>query len=1109
MRTRKALLAALAAGLLVVPLTPGGPAAASPPTAVVAPGAASSHTITLVTGDRITVTGDGDLMVHRSGGRDGITFLAHRSGGHQYVIPSDALGLVRGGQLDRRLFDVSLLREFGYDDRRHDLPLIVTGRGAPTALEEAAGGTDLPAVDGVAAQVDKARLGELWDDMTDPVGATDARTLAAGVSTVWLDGLRQPVLDESVPQVGAPAAHAAGLDGTGATVAVLDTGIDVTHPDLADRVVESANFTEGEEDDLDRVGHGTHVASILAGTGAASAGQFQGVAPGTSLLNGKVCVEFGCAESWLLAGMQWAAEQGADVVSMSLGGSDTPGLDPLEEAVEMLTAEFGALFVIAAGNEGGFAPVSSPASAPAAVAVGAVDKSDQLAGFSSRGPSVDDALKPDLTAPGVEITAANSKDGFLGEPGEPYTTIDGTSMSTPHVAGAAAILVQQHPEWTPAQLKAALMGSASPSPEVGPYAQGAGRLDVAQAVAHTVTADPPSVGFERPLWPHGDDEPQAQTVTYVNGGDTDTTLELALSATGPDGEPAPDGFFSLDTTTVTVPAGGSAAVTITADTSIGEVDGLFGGYLTATGTDTVVTTAFAVHREVESYDVTLPHTDRDGAPTTAYLTSLIRRDAGEFVDIFGSEATPTVRVPAGEYTLMSFVSPAEPVEDEFAVALLAHPRLVVDGDLTLPVDAREAEPISVTVPDTSAAPTLGAVSASVTTEENGAGFVVLADSFDDVTSGQLGPDQTVDGFDSGITSAWARPNPDDPDAFAATPYTYDLTWFEVGRMVTGFARDVAPGDLATIRAAHAHHVPGVEGWKSSAGYLPGVVEGATGVILPEPTPFRRTEYHNTDGGVVWAKSFEENLVDFEEEIFESFSFAESPPIGYQAGRTYREQWNQGVFGPVLPDCAAFLFPCPPVLSRDGDELEIAPRPYGDSAGRQLFRPVDQTITVYRNGEQIAQVPDPGATVEVPPERATYRVEVSAETGDQRIPLSTSVDVAWTFRSGHLDGPEPLPVSVVRFTPRLDQHNTAPAGRGYVIPVDVQGQPGSDAAKLKRLTVAVSFDDGASWRRVPVIAGRFALVDHPAEAGFVSLRASATDRAGNTVEQTVIRAYAIG
>jgi len=1105
-RTRESLLAALTAGLLVVSLAPAGSAeAAPPPSTVAAPGAATSHTITLVTGDRITATGDGNLAVHHSGDRDDVTFLAYRAGGNQYVIPSDALGLIRGGRLDRRLFDLTLLREFGYDDLRADLPLIVTGSRAPAALTDAAGQTDLPVVDGVSARVDKSELGEFWDGVTEPAGEDATSTLAAGVSTVWLDGLRRPMLDESVPQVGAPAAHAAGLDGTGATVAVLDTGLDVTHPDLADRVVESANFTEGEEDDRDLVGHGTHVASIVAGTGAASDGQFGGVAPGADLLNGKVCAEFGCAESWLLAGMQWAAEQGADVVNMSLGGFDTPGLDPVEQAVETLTAEFGTVFVIAAGNDGGFAPVSSPASTDSAVAVGAVDKADQLADFSSQGPSVDGALKPDLTAPGVEITAANSKDGFLGEPGEPYTTLSGTSMSTPHVAGAAAILVQQHPEWTPAQLKAALMGSAAPNPELGPYAQGSGRLDVSRAITQSVIADPPSVGFDRPLWPHDDDQPQARTITYVNGSDADVTLALEFTAAGPDGEPAPDGFFTLDAETVTVPAGGSADVMLTADTSVGEVDGFFGGYLTATGPDTVVTTPFAVDREVESYDVTLPHTDRAGAPTTNYFTSLIRRDAAGFVDVFSPEAAPTVRVPAGEYALMSFVFAEEAEEDELEVTLLAHPRFVVDRDQTVAVDAREGRPISVTVPDSSAAPTLGVVAAEVTTEESGAGFTVLADSFDGVFSGQLGPDQTLEGFTSTVTSAWARPNSE--EGFAGTPYTYDLTWFEIGRMVTGFTRDVKPRDLANIRASHAAHVPGVDGWKYSLGILPGVVEGGAGIILPEPTPFRRTEYHNTDGGVRWTKAFEEVLET--EEFFESFSYTESVPTAYRAGRPYREQWNQGVFGPVLPDCAVTLFSCSPAVSRLGDQLEILPRLYGDSAGRQMFAPAEGTITVYRNGEQIEAVPELSATVDVPPGTADYRVEVAAAR-DERFPLSTSTSVAWTFRSGHVDGETavPMPVSVVRFTPRLDQHNTAPAGRPYLIPVDAVAQPGSDAARTKRLTVEISFDDGASWRRVPVIAG-LALVNHPAGDGFVSLRANATDRAGNTVEQTIIRAYAIG
>ena len=162
-----------------------------------------------------------------------------------------------------------------------------------------------------------------------------------------------------------------------------DTGIDATHPDLSDRIAASANFTEGEEEDGDFVGHGTHVASIVAGSGAASDGQFQGVAPGAQLLDGKVCMEFGCAESWILAGMQWAAEQGADVVNLSLGGPDFEGLDPLEEAVEDLTAQYDVLFVIAAGNDGGERTINSPG-AGRALTVGAVDKTDELALFSSR-----------------------------------------------------------------------------------------------------------------------------------------------------------------------------------------------------------------------------------------------------------------------------------------------------------------------------------------------------------------------------------------------------------------------------------------------------------------------------------------------------------------------------------------------------------------------------------------------------------------------------------------------------------------------------------------------------------------------------------------------------
>jgi hypothetical protein len=119
---------------------------------------------------------------------------------------------------------------------------------------------------------------------------------------------------------------------------------------------------------------------------------------------------------------------------------------------------------------------------------------------------------------------------------------------------------------------------------------------------------------------------------------------------------------------------------------------------------------------------------------------------------------------------------------------------------------------------------------------------------------------------------------------------------------------------------------------------------------------------------------------------------------------------------------------------------------------------------------------------------------------------------WTFRSGTVPGEDPvnLALSALRFAPPLDDHNTAPAGRVWLMPLEVQQQPGSAAGKVRTLTVDVSVDDGATWHAVPVLrVGQRALfaVHNPA-SGFVSLRASSTDAAGNTVKQTVIRAYAV-
>jgi subtilisin family serine protease len=151
-----------------------------------------------------------------------------------------------------------------------------------------------------------------------------------------------------------------------------------------------------------------------------------------------------------MAGMSWAVSQHAAIVSMSLGGDPGDGTSPLERAVDELSSTSTTLFVIAAGNSGPEpGTITSPGAAASALTVGAVDGTDAMADFSSRGPLINGVIKPNIVAPGVNIVAARAAGTSLGDPvDDNYTALSGTSMATPHVAGIAAILKQEHPTWS-------------------------------------------------------------------------------------------------------------------------------------------------------------------------------------------------------------------------------------------------------------------------------------------------------------------------------------------------------------------------------------------------------------------------------------------------------------------------------------------------------------------------------------------------------------------------------------------------------------------------------------------------------------------------------------
>ncbi|GHJ48627.1 serine protease [Catellatospora sp. TT07R-123] len=1039
------------------------------------------RTVTLVTGDRVTTHGDGRISLTP---RKGVQYLRYTRAGHRYVIPTDALPLLRADRVDLRLFDITGLLAAGYD-RRDSLPLLVSGVGSTTAAPAGLTVTRrLPVLRGYAAKAPRAKLGSYWKNLKS-AGGGDAR--AANPGKVWLDGVRKPSLDVSVPQIGAPAAWAAGYDGTGVKVAVLDTGIDATHPDLSGKVAAEQNFAGEYEDGLDHVGHGTHVASTIAGSGAASSGKYKGVAPGATLLDGKVCFEGGCAESWILDGMQWAADNGADVVNMSLGGTDGPEIDPIEQAVNDLTASSNILFVIAAGNDGGDETVGSPASADAALAVGAVYKNEDLAEFSSRGPRVGDAaLKPEITGPGVDITAANSKDGFLGEPGQPYTTLSGTSMATPHVAGSAAILTQLHPDWSAAQRKATLIGSAAPNPAIeGPFAQGAGRVDVARAITQQITAEPAVVSLGRQAWPHGDDPVDVRTVTYRNGGAADVTLALALDTA------APAGYFALSASTLTVPAGGTASVQLTSDVRSGTATGYFGGRITATAGAAKVTTPFAVDREEEKFTLNLPHLGLDGQPAADYFTVLFNQGTGKEQLLFPGMGTE-VRVPAGTYLLFTWIP------TETGVTQLVYPRLVVSGSATVTLDARNSGTFDVTVPDPAATAVAADINVQFPMGDGGQGGVgASVGGYDGLRSGPL-DSAPLPGMLSWTTGTFARVAADG-DA-SRTPVVYNGAWWQTDQLMAGLTKHLSAADFAKVRAEHYAHVPGAYGYKGAFAWIPGAFS-ASALSIGSELPYTRTEYYA--GDVAWEPMFDEVV-----QSDESYTFVQSLNGGrktYQAGRTYQERWNEAVFGPKFSSGEESAD-----VARFEDEMLIGQGFFGDAAGHTGFGEfTGGHIAVYRDGVLVGEADTPWAFFEdIPAAPGRFRVESSIERGAPAV-LSVREKTVWTFRSGHADDLTRLPVTALGFAPALSDRNTAKAGSLGVIPVTVSQQYDSGAGSLRKLTVQVSYDDGKHWVKAKVlhIFGCWVVtVAHPNKAGFVSLKASGEDSRGNTVEQTIIRAY---
>jgi serine protease AprX len=306
------------------------------------------------------------------------------------------------------------------------------------------------------------------------------------VKMVWYDAPVHSMADVSLSLIGVPPVWQLGISGKGIKVGIVDTGIDPNHPDFSMRIAQVKDLTG--EGPLDNNGHGTHIAGIIGGSGAASGGALKGVAWECLLYVAKALRGDGSGStSDAMAGIEWAVQQGVQVLNVS-PGSDEPsdGTDALAVMCDAAVNK-GVVVCAAAGNSGpAQGTMGSPACAREVITVGATDKENQMASFSSRGPTLDGRGKPDLCLPGVNVISCRASRTSMGTPlDESYTRASGTCLAAAHAAGISALLLQARPGLSPRQIKEVLMKTAK-TLSFDVNAQGMGLADVFAAYSSAV-----------------------------------------------------------------------------------------------------------------------------------------------------------------------------------------------------------------------------------------------------------------------------------------------------------------------------------------------------------------------------------------------------------------------------------------------------------------------------------------------------------------------------------------------------------------------------------------------------------------------------------------------
>lgn len=618
--------------------------------------------LTLVTGETIEILEtEEDDRIYAGDHADELYKLEAPDG--TYVYPHD----VDFSVFDPELFNIDLLLEQELSDAESDaVPVIIDAQeirqyhfdGESFPAPDVGGyerSTSLESIGAEAGEIRKSAASDTLAELFDTYA----------VESIHLDRQVEVALDTSVEAIGGEQVRDDfDVNGSGVTVAVLDTGVDATHPDID--VVEQKDFTGDGVGDVH--GHGTHVAGTVAGNGSASDGEFVGVAPGAGILDVKVLGDDGFGSiSTIIEGMEAAVEADADVISMSLGGPE-PSDDPYVDAVDNVTDE-GVTVVAAGGNEGpAYRTIGTPGAVGDALTVGAYDhEAGEVAPFSSKGPTINEHLvKPDILAPGVGITAP--------VPGEGYEPASGTSMATPHVSGALALMLEHDDDLTPAEKKDILMTNAD-AVEGDVYTQGGGHLNLTRAIQPDLIVE----NATHSLGGVSENETIERTITVENP--TNESIELDLTGVLTNVETGTDHSDNLTPaeTSVTVEAESAETIDFLVESDL--PGGIYSGVVTIEADERAheYTIPVGFVRGEEITIEKLPLTE--GEPTDDGIAVLT--DTGPVFSML-DEGEASFFLSEGEYTVWS-QGTDEPTER----FVMMSKQIDVDGPATYTLDESE------------------------------------------------------------------------------------------------------------------------------------------------------------------------------------------------------------------------------------------------------------------------------------------------------------------------------------------------------------------------------------------------------------------------------------